>query len=93
MGSVIYHPGVRRYIFLSSKHLFDAPEPWGPWTVAGEFPSEPPEWQKGYMPGIMTKGLGADSFWFTMTGQAQKPNMTYSFHIGQMVMHVASPRP
>jgi len=92
-GSAIYHPGVKRYIFLSSKHLFDAPEPWGPWTVAGEFPSEPPEWQEGYQPGIMTKGLGADSFWFTMTGQAQKPNMTYSFHIGQMVMHLASPRP
>jgi hypothetical protein len=92
-GSVIYHPGVKRYLFLNSKRLFDAPEPWGPWTVAGEFPSEPPEWQKGYQPGIITKGLGADSFWFTMTGQNLKPNMTYSFHIGQLVMHLASPRP
>ena len=92
VGSAIYHPGVKRYLFLNSKHLFDAPEPWGPWTVAGDFPSEPPEWQKGYQPGIMTKGLGTDSFWFTMTGQAHRPNMTYSFHIGQMVMHLDSPR-
>ncbi len=92
-ASAIYHPGVKRYLFFSSKHLFDAPEPWGPWTLAGEFPTEPPEWQKGYQPGIMPKGLGPDSFWFTMTGINPKPNITYSFHIGQIVMHLASPRP
>jgi hypothetical protein len=90
-GSGIYHPGVKRYLFLNSKRLFDAPEPWGPWTVAGKFPSEPPEWQEGYQPGIVSKGLGTDSFWFTMAGQAKKPHMTYNFHIGQMVMHLASP--
>jgi hypothetical protein len=90
-GSAIYHPGVKRYLFLNNKHLFDAPEPWGPWTVAGDFPAEPPEWQKGYQPGIVSKGLGPDSFWFTMAGQAKKPHMTYNFHVGQMVMHLASP--
>ncbi len=92
-GSAIYHPGVKRYLFLTSKHLFDAPDPWGPWTVAGDFPSEPPEWQKGNQPGIITKGLGSDSFWFTMAGEAKKPNLISSFHIGQMVMHLAPRRP
>ena len=92
-GSAIYHPGVKRYLFLNSERLFDAPEPWGPWTVAGDFPSEPAEWQKGYQPGIVSKGLGPDSFWFTMAGQAKMPNMTYRFHIGRMVMHLASPHP
>jgi hypothetical protein len=91
-GSAIYHPGIKRYLFLSQHHLFDAPEPWGPWTVAGDFPQDPPEWQKGYQPGILTKGLGKDSFWFTMSGQAVPPNMTYSFHIGQMVMQLNSAR-
>ena len=92
-SSAIYHPGIKRYLFLNYKRLFDAPEPWGPWTLAGEFPSVPPEWQNGYQPGIVPKGLGPDSFWFTISGQQHRPNVSYSFHIGQIVMHLASPRP
>ena len=92
-GSSIYHPGVKRYLFLTKDRLFDAPEPWGPWTVAGEFPSTVPEWQQGYQPGIITKGLGENSFWFTISGQGKKPNITSSFHLGQIVMQLASPRP
>jgi hypothetical protein len=89
-GSAIYHPGVKRYLFLNKEHLWDAPMPWGPWTVAGDFPSEPAAWQKGYQPGIITKGLGPDSFWFTIAGKEQAPNMTYAFHIGKMVMRLGS---
>ncbi len=92
-GSSIYHPGVKRYLFLTKDRLFDAPEPWGPWTVAGEFPSTPPEWQQGYQPGIITKGLGDNSFWFTLAGQGKKPNITSTFHLGQMVMQLILPRP
>lgn len=88
-GSAIYHPGLKRYLFMTSRHLFDAPHPWGPWTLAGDFPSEPAEWQRGYQPGIMTKGLGQNSFWFTIAGQNEPPYITYSFHIGQIVMHTA----
>jgi len=39
LGAVVYNPGIRRYI-LTSYHtgpgqlgIFDAPEPWGPWTT------------------------------------------------------------
>ncbi len=88
-GSAIYHPGIKRYLFMNEQKLWDAPEPWGPWTVAGDFPSAPPEWQHGYQPGIITKGLGPDSFWFTIAGQGAPPSLAYSFHIGQMVMHLA----
>ncbi len=87
-GSAIYHPGVKRYLFLNKEHLWDAPEPWGPWTVAGDFPSDQPAWQKGYQPGIIAKGLGPDSFWFTMAGKGQAPNLTYAFHIGKVTMHL-----
>ncbi len=86
-ASAIYHPGMKRYLFLSAQKLWDAPEPWGPWTVAGDFPSEPAAWQRGYQPGMITKGLGPDFFWFTMAGQSTTDQLTYSFHIGKMVMH------
>jgi hypothetical protein len=89
-GSAIYHPGLKRYLFLTSRQLFDAPQPWGPWTLAGTFPSEPAEWQRGYQPGIISKGLGPNSFWFTIAGQNRPPYITYSFHIGQIVMHTAA---
>lgn len=89
-GSAIYHPGVKRYLFLTLSHLFEAPAPWGPWTLAGDFPYDKPEWQRGYQPGIISKGLGSNSFWFTISSQNRTPYLTYSFHIGQMVMHPAS---
>jgi hypothetical protein len=85
-GSAIYHPGVKRYLFLTASHLFEAPEPWGPWSLVGDFPADRAEWQRGYQPGIITKGLGANSFWFTIASQNSPPYLTYSFHVGQMVM-------
>ena len=88
-GSAIYHAGVKRYLFLNKEHLWEAPQPWGPWTVAGDFPSEPEAWQKGYQPGIITKGAGPDSFWFTIAGKGTTPNLSYSLHIGKMVMRLA----
>jgi hypothetical protein len=88
-GSAIYHPGVKRYLFLTLSHLFEAPEPWGPWTVAGDFPHDKAEWQRGYQPGIIAKGLGPNSFWFTISSQNRPPYLTYSFHIGQMILHTA----
>jgi hypothetical protein len=81
---------LQRYLFLTSRQLFDAPNPWGPWTLAGDLPSEPPQWQRGYQPGIITKGLGSNSFWFTIAGQNEPPYITYAFHVGQIVMHLAS---
>jgi hypothetical protein len=90
-GSVIYHPGVKRYLFLTLSHLFEAPAPWGPWTLAGDFPYDKPEWQRGYQPGIIPKGLGPNSFWFTISSQNRPPYLTYSFHIGQMIMNTAGP--
>jgi hypothetical protein len=89
-GSAIYHPGVKRYLFLTLSHLFEAPTPWGPWTLAGDFPYDKPEWQRGYQPGIIPKGLGANSFWFTISSQNRPPYITYSLTMGQMVMHLGS---
>jgi hypothetical protein len=54
--------------------------------LAGDFPADKPEWQRGYQPGIIAKGLGANSFWFTIASQNRPPYLTYSFHVGQMVM-------
>jgi Carboxypeptidase regulatory-like domain/Domain of unknown function (DUF4185) len=89
-GSAIYHPGVERYLYLTLSHLFEAPAPWGPWTLAGDFPYDKPEWQRGYQPGIIPKGLGPNSFWFTISSQNRPPYLTYSFHIGQMVMQTSA---
>jgi hypothetical protein len=86
-GSAIYHPGVKRYLFLTLSHLFEAPTPWGPWTLAGDFPYDKPEWQRGYQPGIIPKGFGPNSFWFTISSQNRPPYLGYSFQIGQMIMH------
>ncbi len=43
LGGVVYNPGIKRYI-LTSYHtgpgqlgIFDAPEPWGPWTTVAYY--------------------------------------------------------
>lgn len=90
-GSVIYHPGIKRYVFMTDFDVFDAPHPWGPWTYAGtwtNWKTRPgiKEWQGGYQPGIITKGTGEDFYWFTISGQNKKPNITYSYNLGKMVL-------
>lgn len=88
-GSAIYHPGTKRYLFMTDFDVFDAPNPWGPWTYAGSWTTWKTrpgkiEWQGGYQPGIITKDTGPDSFWFTVSGQNKKPYVTYTYNLGKM---------
>ena len=90
-GSAIYHPGIKRYIFMTDFDVFDAPHPWGPWTYSGSWTTWKTrpgrkEWQGGYQPGIISKGTGPDSFWFTVSGQNKKPNITYTYNLGKMIL-------
>ncbi|HAH25733.1 MAG TPA: hypothetical protein DCL77_18580 [Prolixibacteraceae bacterium] len=90
-GSAIYHPGIKRYLFMTDFDVFDAPHPWGPWTYAGSWTTWKTrpgvrEWQGGYQPGILSKGIGPDSFWFTVSGQNARPLITYSYNLGKMIM-------
>jgi len=90
-GSAIYHPGIKRYLFMTDFDVFDAPNPWGPWTYSGSWTTwytrpGKKEWQGGYQPGMITKGTGPDTFWFTVAGQNKKPLVTYSYNLGKMHM-------
>jgi hypothetical protein len=87
-GSTMYHPGIGRYLFLTKCDLYDAPEPWGPWTHAGTWcPKDAPiSWQGGYEPGIISKDTGPDFFWFTTSGQNPAPKIQYRLTLGKMVM-------
>jgi len=92
-GSAIYHPGIKRYLFMTDFDVFDAPNPWGPWTYAGSWTTWKTrpgvkEWQGGYQPGIIAKGTGPDSFWFTVSGQNKKPNITYTYNLGKMILNL-----
>ena len=86
--SAMFHPGIDRYLFLTNRALYDAPEPWRPWTYAGSWggASAPVEWQGGYQPGIISKDTGPNSFWFTLAGQNAACKIEYCLNLGHMVM-------
>lgn len=69
-SSAIYHSGINRYLLFTSTDLYDAPNPWGPWTYAGSW-NRPEKigWLGAYQPGIISKDTGPNSFWFTTAGQ------------------------
>jgi hypothetical protein len=94
-GSAMYHPGIGRYLFFTQSELYDAPNPWGPWTHAGIWtgPLVLEQWRGGYQPGIISKDTGADYFWFTIAGQNKKPLITYNLNLGKMVMKLKKPKP
>jgi hypothetical protein len=84
--SAIYHPGVDRYLIMSSTAVYDAPNPWGPWTYAGKWIEK--DWY-GYMPGIIPKDTGANDFWFTISGQPQLGfDVDYNMHLGKITMEL-----
>ncbi|MBL7223879.1 MAG: DUF4185 domain-containing protein, partial [Candidatus Brocadiae bacterium] len=77
-GSVVYHAGLRRYLMTNSHGgvgelgVFDAPEPWGPWTTAAYY-----ERWGGFDRGgalfysLPTKWISADgtTFWCVFSSQ------------------------
>lgn len=90
-----YHPGIKRYIALTATSvegsLYEAPAPWGPWThVAKWFEGESSEWYASYMPGIITKDMGEDYFYFTAAGRTDldpaADDIQYAFKIGKITM-------
>jgi hypothetical protein len=95
-GGVMYHPGTGQYLFLTARPsgLFVAPQPWGPWRLVADLLSDPvlmdptlaPEgWTGGgYIPGLITKDAGPDSFYFTMSGVGGAEH--YQLTIGQIVL-------
>lgn len=91
--SVMLHPQLGRFLLLTYCQLFDAPTPWGPWTLAGTWNAPNCtvtsnewliQWQGGYQPGIISKDTGPDSFWFTIAGQNSPPKIAYQLQLGKM---------
>jgi hypothetical protein len=86
-GSVIYHPGIDRYLFLSGLNeletltgaLYEAPAPWGPWTRAAAVPG-------GFIPSLIAKGSGPDFVYFTKAGGTSG----YNLNIGRIQLELAS---
>jgi len=78
-GSAMYHAGIGRYLFLagvmSNQHgsLFDAPNPWGPWKLAGEIPGR-------NISALIPKDAGPNSVFFTSAGGTE----TYELNIGRI---------
>ncbi len=72
LGAAMYHPGAKKYLFLAVPEengdpaltLFYADAPWGPWRIAQKFDGEI------YIPGIISKDTGPNSFYFTAAGGA-----------------------
>lgn len=68
-GSALYHPRVARYLFLSGltsitdQHgtLYESPQPWGPWTAAGEV-------RGAHISSLISKGSESTSVFFTAAG-------------------------
>lgn len=95
--SAAYHPGIGRYIAMTAAtetgSLYDAPAPWGPWTFIGTwFDAKSSDWYASYMPGIITKDMGSDYFYFTAAGRIDlEPapgDFKYSLKIGRIKMNL-----
>ena len=95
--SAVYHPGIKRYIALTAAtetgNMYEAPAPWGPWTfVATWFDASSADWYASYMPGIITKDMGPDYFYFTAAGRIDlEPapgDFKYSLKIGRIKMNL-----
>jgi hypothetical protein len=95
--SSIYHPGIKRYLILTAYdwegRLYEAPNPWGPWNLAGKwFEGKNSEWFGNYQPGIISKDTGPNTFYFTASGQKghdkhkDHPYKNYRFKIGKITL-------
>ena len=87
LGAAMYHPGVKKYLFLALPEengdpalaLFYAEKPWGPWKVAQRFDGEV------YIPGLIIKDTGPASFYFTAAGGGGVGD-TYQLNIAKIEM-------
>ena len=88
-GSAMYHAGIGGYLFLAGvisdprgtkpQHgaLFAAPNPWGPWRLAGEIPGR-------NISALIPKDAGPSSVFFTSAGGTE----TYELNIGRIDMEL-----
>ncbi len=91
LGAAIYHEGVQKYLFLAVPDYPDGPaltlyfadKPWGPWKTAQKFEGEV------YIPGIITKNTGPNSFYFTAAGGGGVGN-TYQLTIAKIEMNIGN---
>ena len=94
--SVSYNPGLRRY-FLATEHgatfkgnlgLFDAPEPWGPWTTVGYWGN----WERlgsTFYANIPTKWISADGLDFTLIFTGVGKHDSWNTVRGRFLLHEA----
>ncbi len=84
-GGAIYHPGIKRYLFLAPSDssyfvaLYESPQPWGPWSKAQSFDGE------GYIPALISKDTGPTSFYFAASGGGGVGD-TYQLNINRIEM-------
>lgn len=89
LGAAMYHPGVKKYLFLTvagevsdpALTLFAADSPWGPWKTVQRFEGEI------YIAGLISKDTGQNAFYFTGAGGAGMGD-TYQLNIAKIEMEV-----
>jgi len=98
--SAIYHPGFRDYFILTAEisngSLYRSRQPWGPWTYMGKWfdvqKNLNADWYGSYMPGMITKNLRENGFYF-VSGGSEPPGYSggpctqnYRFRLGLMTL-------
>jgi len=86
--SVVYHPGTERYIIMTEENIYDAPNPWGPWKLTAKWVTS--GW-RGYQPGIISKDMGENYFWFTISGQSESNpdfDIDYNLNLGKIILEL-----
>jgi parallel beta-helix repeat protein len=104
-ASAMFHEGTGRYLFLTtdagppdgptnSGALFEAPQPWGPWSQVSVLCFVPecsdgsfnPAWTDGkYIAGLISKDAGPDYVYFTIAGGDEH----YQLQIGRLELDLA----
>ena len=102
--SAMFHPNLGQYLALtatiSQGRIYYAPQPWGPWISAGRWfeKGDGTAWYPCYMPALVPRDTGANSFYFVGAGQSNmwdadddhpdsmRYARNYHFRIGQMTL-------
>jgi hypothetical protein len=93
---VVYDPGIRRYLMALAFNkqggwgLFDAPEPWGPWTTAFFTAAWDLGDTHGYRLPSKWLGTGSNERYLVISG-SNRPGMHYdAFSVRRMTLHLNS---
>ena len=94
--NLVYNPGIKRYLLITlpwesgGKHdrylgIFDAPNPWGPWTIAAE---KTEFTEARYHPRIPSKWISSDglTFWYNFSVLAPGDKTRYRFNLEKAVI-------